>query len=169
MKKITLTLFVFLLFLACVSTDETTTEESSEEKTGNRIYLAIMDFKILSSEESLQGFAQDIPQTLTQAFLSSGTFKPVERKEMEKAVEELELSLSNLSDLETGLELGKFLGAKYILLGSMMKNGDEAKITWRLIETETTLIFETGTIRGLYENIFDLEEQLARQLEEKFN
>lgn len=152
--------FLFFLILACSLL-------YGEEKKFD--YVAIMDFKVLSSEEAYGILAEEIPQTLTLAFRESKYVRAVERQEMEKILGELKLSMSGLTDEETALEVGRILNAKYILLGSLTVLLDNVRINCRLIATETSEIVFTDSVRGNAADIFDLEDVLSARLEEHFS
>ncbi len=108
----------------------------------------------------------DIPQTLTQAFVSSPYIKPLERLEFNTLVEELKLSMSGMTDEEAALQVGRVLGAEYILLGSFIKIGSQVKINCRIIHTETGEITIATSVRGKYESLFDIQDELADKIEE---
>jgi len=134
--------------------------------TDTRAYVAILDFQILSSEKDLAVLAAEIPQALSAAFLKGPSLKPVERQELEKALKELELASSDAVDAGTAQQIGRILGAKYLLLGSLTKLASTAKISYRLVRTETGEIVQADSIRGKFDDLFDLEDKLARKVEE---
>jgi TolB-like protein len=136
------------------------------EETERRAYVAILDFQILASEKDLAVLASEIPQALSAAFLKGRALKPVERQELEKALKEMELSSSEAVDARTAQQIGKLLGAKYLLLGSLTKLAATAKINYRLVRTETGEIVQADSVRGKFEELFDLEDLLAAKVEE---
>ncbi len=148
-----------------------TTQKQGEKTTqvqkfkGKAAYVAISDFSILAADKSLGFLATEIPNDLASGFAKGGLIKPVERQELDKAMKELKLSMSGLTDEEYSVKAGKLLGAKYILLGSMSKIGNQIKISCRLIETETAQIVYTESVRGLYSNLFDVEDNLKNKIE----
>jgi TolB-like protein len=136
------------------------------EEADRRAYVAILDFQILSSEKDLAVLAAEIPQALSAAFLKGKYLKPVERQELEKALKEIELASSDAVDAKTAQQIGKLLGAKYLLLGSLTKLAATAKISYRLVRTETGEIVQADSVRGKFDDLFDLEDLLARKVEE---
>lgn len=145
--------------------EEKVPSEAKAVKELKKIFVAVSNFQINTTEEELQGLARDIPQTLTEAFLKNRYLKPVERQEFERLFDEYKLSLQGLTDDETAVEVGKVLGAEYILLGSMIKVGASVKMNCRLVRTATSEIVFTDSVRGSYENLFDLEEELTLKVE----
>ncbi len=76
--------------------------------------------------------------------------------------------MTGLTDENYSLQAGKLLGAKYILTGNMSKIENQIKISCRLIETETARIVYTESSRGLYSELFDVEEDLKMKIESYF-
>ena len=180
MKKIiALGAILVLLSVSCKTTNppatdkgiqknETTKTETVEKFNGKAAYVAISDFSILAKDKSYNFLSTEIPNDLASGFAKGGLVKPVERQELDKAIKEIKLSMSGLTDEDYSLQAGKLLGATYILLGSMSKIGDQIKITCRLIETETSQIVYTESARGLYSNLFDVEDDLKGKIESYF-
>ncbi len=176
MKKIII-IVVFLSVLivfACQTTKnsdlidskkDTETVDSNETFTGDAAYVAISDFAILTSDNSLSFLATEIPNDLAGGFVKGGLVEPVERQELEKVIEELKLSMSGLTDDDYVLQAGKLLGAKYLLFGSLSKIGEQIKISCRLVETETSQIVYTESVRGMYTSLFEVEDDLREKIE----
>ena len=64
----------------------------------------------------------------------------VERDILDKLLEELKLSASELADPRTALRIGRLLSARLILTGYVMRMGDEKQVGIRITETETTAV-----------------------------
>ncbi len=181
MKKIFVAgaIYTLLILLGCQTTQnhpsKISTIQPSTKKTkpaqkfkGKAAYVAINDFSILAADKSLKFLATEIPNDLAAGFAKGGLIKPVERQELKKVMKELKLSMSGLTDEEYSVKAGKLLGAKYILLGSMSKIGNQIRISCRLIETETAQIIYTESARGLYNNLFNVEDELKKKIETFF-
>ena len=70
----------------------------------------------------------------------SGRVQVVERAILDKLLEELRLSSSELADPAAALKIGRILSAKLIATGSIIKDGKDWLVNLRMIETETTSI-----------------------------
>ncbi len=174
MKKIMLLISFGLIIFGCQTTEDselTETETDSESSVpqkmfeGEPAYVAISDFAILASDDSLSFLSTEIPNDLAGGFAKGGLVKPVERQELEKVMDELKLSMSGLTDDDYALQAGKLLGAKYLLFGSLSKIGEQIKISCRLIETETSQIIYTESSRGMYSELFNVEDELKNKIE----
>jgi CHAT domain-containing protein len=71
---------------------------------------------------------------------STKKMQVVEREVLDKLLQELKLSSSQLADPANALKVGKILSAGIISTGSIVRDGNEWQISLRLIETETTSV-----------------------------
>ncbi|MDD4818521.1 MAG: CsgG/HfaB family protein [Victivallaceae bacterium] len=74
------------------------------------------------------------------ALAESGSADLVERAELDKALEELHLSASGLTDRDSQLKLGRLIGAKILVTGSIFKSGDKTFVVVKLIGAETSRV-----------------------------
>lgn len=179
MKKIVFTSLISIIFIlsscqtslnSTVSKDKKNIETTDTTETfkGEPAYVAISDFSILTADKSLDFLSTEIPNDLAEGFAKGGLIKPVERQELEKVIAELKLSMTGLTNDDYSLQAGKLLGAKYMLFGSLSKIGEQIKINCRLVETETAQIIYTESSRGMYNDIFNVEDELTEKIEKFF-
>jgi serine/threonine protein kinase/Flp pilus assembly protein TadD len=62
--------------------------------------------------------------------------------------------------------IGKELGVRYILEGSVRRFQDNLRITAQLIDVESDTQLWAGTYKGKLEDVFDIQEQVAKQIVE---
>ncbi|MBN1410926.1 MAG: hypothetical protein JW969_08775 [Spirochaetales bacterium] len=74
----------------------------------------------------------------------TGGFTLVERKELDKALEELELSLSSIVDEKTAVQVGRISGAAYILLPSLILEEKTYYLSMRIISVQTANVVRTS-------------------------
>ena len=77
-----------------------------------------------------------LQEKLTTAFIKAKHFKVVERTQLEQALKELKIEASGLVDQKYQKELGKLVGAGYILLGTISEARQVTSIDCRLISIE---------------------------------
>ncbi len=89
------------------------------------------------------------PQTVAELLETSldDSFTKVTRRDLDKAIEELNLQNSDLFEKSTSSKLGSFVGARYIITGNIQKIGEGISITARCIEVETGKIVKDGRIQ----------------------
>ena len=71
-------------------------------------------------------------------FINSSNYDMVDRADIDKAIAEINFSLSGLVDDNTAASLGKFLGAQVIAFGDMPELGStRQRLVYRALEVET--------------------------------
>ena len=99
---------------------------------------------------------------LTALLQEKGRVQVVEREVLEKLLEELKLSATDLADPGRALEVGKILSARLIATGSVMRYGAEVQVAIQLTETETTSIM--AAITESARDINELAEKTAGKI-----
>jgi len=82
--------------------------------------VAVMDFESVGSEEHLGKAVAEIMRT---ELINTGQFRVLERSQLYRALSEQKLQKSGLIDNKSVVELGKLLGANFIIIGSVVKMG----------------------------------------------
>lgn len=67
----------------------------------------------------------------------SGTFRVIERAQLETALSEIQLSDVPIFDRDTARQLGKFLGVDTLIVGEITPIGDSVRVDARMIDVET--------------------------------
>ncbi len=118
------------------SMDQPPRELPGDGWTSQPLTLWIMDFS--TQGYSLQeGEDTILTAGLTDYILQNGRIELVERALLDKLMEELKLSSTNLVDRRTALALGKLVAARMMLSGKIVYAGPQTQVSMRLIETET--------------------------------
>lgn len=96
--------------------------------------VAVLDFDSIGSEEHLGKAVSEIMRT---ELISTGQFRVLERSQLDKALTEQKLQQSGIIDNKSVVELGKLLGANFIIIGSVVKMGSAYTINSRMIDMKT--------------------------------
>jgi formylglycine-generating enzyme required for sulfatase activity len=87
---------------------------------------------------------------------------------LEQVLKEQEFQLTGAVDSETAIEIGRFVGASLVVIGSIVKTGDVYTINSRFIDVETGIAKVGQNIRGQGENqISNMVHQLALIIADK--
>lgn len=97
--------------------------------------VAIVDFEGIGISESE---ARALTQRLTSEIVEIGKFTIVERSEMKKLLDEQKFQYSGCVDTKCAVEIGKLLGAKSMLVGTISKLGNSYSVDSRLIDVKTS-------------------------------
>ena len=99
-----------------------------------REYIAIIDFEGISVSEA---DAKALTQRLTSEMIALEVYQVLERSEMKRLLSEQKFQYSGCVNLKCAVEIGKMIGAKYMVVGSVSKVGYTYAIDSRLIDVET--------------------------------
>jgi serine/threonine protein kinase/tetratricopeptide (TPR) repeat protein len=137
--------------------------------------------------ESLQGARRDIESTPVQApmkaiaVLPFGNISPDKESDYfsDGLTEELIINLSRLKDIRvvprtTSMQykgttkevktIGRELGTRYILAGSVRKFQDNLRIVVELVDIEADAQLWAETYKGKLADVFDIQEQVSKQI-----
>lgn len=172
MKK---TLFPLLMLLGCaVFADPAPAAPAHSGEVLAVPTVAILPFEARERGAEAVDAGKSVAELLTVALMESGCADLVERAELEKALNELQLSAVGLTDKESQVKLGKFVGAKILITGSLFRSGDKNYLVAKVIGTETSRVLGssvsgtdefTGMVPELASKLSAiLEKQSARLL-----
>lgn len=121
--------------------------------------------------EELQPLTKGSQDMLIGELAANGEIRVVERDQIQKIIDELKLSQSDLADKSTAVRIGKLLGAHHMIAGTFITNGKGTmKMTARVFSTETSEIefpnpkFKDNTVTGKTDDFMELINQLAGKL-----
>jgi len=134
-----------------------TAPPQSEDKTEDPILdsipvekIAILPFKDTAIGGSTTGYGEAVSEMITTSFISTKIFEVIERAQIKKILEEQQFSISGSVDSDTAIELGRLLGVKYLVIGSVAHLGTIFEIDVRMIHTDSGkgIIAESATSNG---------------------
>lgn len=88
----------------------------------------------------------------------------VERDKLEAVLGELRLQRTAAFDPATRSKLGKLVGARYLISGSMLSVAPDVRIDARLTDVTTGVDVTAASVRGAPDRLFDLEQELVAKL-----
>jgi DNA-binding beta-propeller fold protein YncE/TolB-like protein len=134
-----------------------------------RMRIAIVDFDTMGGDFKVTDLGSIVAEWLITSFVQSGRFEVVERSQLQKILEEQKLAVTGLVAQDTAVKLGKVLGVKVIISGTLIKIGEAIEINSRLIDTQDGAIIKAEKRRA--ERFAELEravEDLATQIKGDF-
>ena len=110
---------------------------SSSLSTAARPNLAVFTFDETSPQKSLQGWGASLAEMLTTALINSGRYRIIERKQLQKVLEEQALGQSGALDSETAVVVGKILSLDAVVVGSISTLTSALEADARILNVET--------------------------------
>jgi TolB-like protein len=155
---------------------KTSQEAAIPQIAGNRLKqasinrgdsFAVLPFVVLSSDSRYnqlsQGFAENLPYYL----VNSQAVKVIERTQMDKAIQEMRLGMTGIVDNSTAQAIGKVLGAKYVVIGSVEIFGDHVEINCRVLQVQSSVNILVEKVSGTVDDLFTLRNDLGQRISEQ--
>jgi curli biogenesis system outer membrane secretion channel CsgG len=92
----------------------------------------VMPFVYSAPQPEYASSVQGLQASLTAALFKTEKIRLVERQRMEAVAAELKLAMTGLTDANSAMQLGKQLGAKYVIMGSV--TALSVKDEWRSVK-----------------------------------
>ena len=129
-----------------------------------QVTIGVLEFQSLNEEAKKDQLGKMISEIFTTSLVDSRAFKIIEREQLNKVIQELELKQSGM--VETAAQAGKLLGANAVITGSVMKIGNILRIDARIIDTGTALVISAETNTGGYDlvEIGRMADKIVRDL-----
>lgn len=144
----------FIFASALISADSLTT-------------IAVMDFKnnSLFEKEKHESLAKGLAEILITELSQVQEIQVVERQQLHAIIEEMQLAQSGLISENASLQVGKLLGAKFLVLGSFMAApGNTIRIDARIVEVETGKTLMGEKSQGKDKEILKLINKLTQAI-----
>lgn len=146
--------FLFALLLLPTMVHATTAEPTK---------LAVLYFEN-SGNPDLQPLRLGLAQMLITDLSGTGNYDVVERSRINELLGELELQKTSAVDQSTAVNMGKLVGAHYLVMGSYFEMMGTLRLDARVVEVETGRVVSVGT-SGPAKQLFALEKDLAGSIE----
>lgn len=153
-------LIIFLIFLLMLQSFFASTTIGQ----GINPVIAVAEFQNSTGRQELEFMGNSVPAILTTDLSKTGLITIVERRKINQIAEEQRFSLSGMVDERMAKEVGRLLGADYLVTGAVIKLGSDIRIDVTLIDITSGQI--TGFSQtGRDENVIHaLSESIIKHL-----
>ena len=122
--------------------------------------VAVIPFTNISGRPDDAWIGDGFAETVTADLESQARFAVIARERVQMASSGLGAGF----DDSALLELGRELGARWVVAGGYQRIGDQLRITARLVDTGSGTVARTLKADGTLDQIFDLQDRIARDL-----
>jgi TolB-like protein len=130
----------------------------------DRHIVAVLYFDNHTGEARYDALGKGIAEMLITDLSGIPYLRLVERARLQDLLNEVEFSRSDHADPETALEIGRFLAAEYVVIGSFVESSPQIRVDSRVIRTETGEILRSTSSSGSEEEFFAIHDALAHGL-----
>lgn len=113
-----------------------TADKADAEVTPFAHPVAVLPFDGRGREFAEDGTGKSVAELVSVGLMENGV-NTVERAEIEKIIDELNLSAVGLTDKDSQTKIGRMTGAKILVTGSVFKSGSKTFVVAKIIGTET--------------------------------
>jgi TolB-like protein len=101
--------------------------------------------------------------TVTEVSANPGV-RVVERAQLQQILQVQNLGHEGRVDSTSLVQIGKLIGARYMVTGTLYDMHGNLRIDTRIFDVETSQILKTESVRGKWEDLYDMVPRLAQQL-----
>jgi TolB-like protein len=131
--------------------------------------IAVLDFEQRGDAFKTQDMGGIVAEWFTTAMVKDGRFQVVERALLKQIIEEQKLGMSGLIDTGSTAQLGKILGVKTIISGSVLLFQDYVEVNARIINVNTGSIVAAENLRSANpEKLKEAIENLTAKIVKNF-
>ncbi|MFH0785045.1 MAG: FlgO family outer membrane protein [Pseudomonadota bacterium] len=149
--------FIFICFLLTFLFILFDTSCNAEFK---KTKIAVLDFELKGDNFKTKDMGGIVAEWFTTSLVQDGRFQVVERAMLKKIIDEQKLGMSGLIDENSSSQLGKILGVKTIISGSVLQLHNAIEVNARIINVSTGSIVAAENLRS--SNTDNLKETIER-------
>jgi len=130
--------------------------------------LAVLDFEIGAAmgqpHEDYDALRRGLASLTVSEVAANPGVRVVERAQLQQILQEQNLGHEGRVDSMSLARVGKLIGARYMVTGTLYDMRGNLRIDTRLFDVETSQILKTESVRGKWDDLFDMVPRLAQQL-----
>jgi len=128
--------------------------------------IAVLDFSnnSIMEKEKYASLTSGLAEILITELGKVKSLQVVERKKINEIIKEMQLAQSGLISEETGVTVGKLLGAKYLVFGSYMVFDKKIRVDIRIVEVETGLTIKAEEVTNKTSKMFEIIQELSEKI-----
>jgi TolB-like protein len=129
--------------------------------------VAVLDFQLQGENFDSKDLGTIVAEWFITAMVREGRFDVIERRMLEKILNEQKLAMTGVVDANSATQIGKLLGVKVIISGSVMKLKDVTEVNARIIDVESASIIAAESIKStstakLQDLVIEMSEKIIK-------
>ncbi len=127
--------------------------------------IAVLDFQMQGEQTNSKDMGKIVAEWLITGLVETGRFDVIERRLLEKLLEEQKLGVTGAIDPTSAAQLGKILGVRIIVSGTVTSLEGYTEINARLINVDSASIIAAEKVRaGSAEKLRDLVTKITEKI-----
>jgi len=124
--------------------------------------IAVMSFDNLTRNGSDDWIGEGIAETVTSDLKNLGGLSVISRTQVFEGLKNL--PAAHTADNRAAIELGRHLGASWVVTGAYQRLGPRVRITAQVVDMATAALIKTLKIDGAVDEIFELQDRIVFEL-----
>jgi TolB-like protein len=159
---------VLVVGAAGARAQQAATTPAAAPQQDTRPGLAVLDFEIGLAmgqpREDYDALRRGLASlTVTEVAANPGV-RVVERAQLQQILQEQNLGHEGRVDSMSLARIGKLIGARYMVTGTLYDSHGNLRLDTRVFDVETSQILKTESVRGKWDELYDMVPRLAQQL-----
>jgi TolB-like protein len=121
------------------------------------------------AKEDFDALEQGLAAMLMSELAANPSARVVERRELQRLIEEQSLGASGRVEDATAARIGKLVGARYVVKGTFVDFYGDFRLDLHLVNGETGEVVKTVTERMRRDHLFDIIKAAAQRLMQETN
>ncbi|MCA1825473.1 MAG: tetratricopeptide repeat protein [Myxococcales bacterium] len=134
------------------------------QKESQLVTVAVAPFRTEGLDPSMQWLGKSFADALLNRLQKARSVRVVEREFLDQVLAEMKLQSSSLIDEKSAVAVGRILGAKVIVFGSVAVLGDDALARARIVGVERAELLGSGEAQGAVKQLFAIQADLGKQV-----
>jgi TolB-like protein/predicted Ser/Thr protein kinase len=126
--------------------------------------VAVLTFANLTGNPTDEWVGQGMAESLTADFAKVRGLKTIPREQMFDVQRELSNAQGRLVDERQSIELGRRLGATWVVGGAVQRLGERVRVTAQTIAVDEARTVSSVKLDGTMDGIFELQDRLIEEL-----
>jgi TolB-like protein len=139
-------------------------EVAPENRPGIAVFPFYNGGSIGATREDLDALQIGLQQMMLTELAQNPSLRVVERSTIRELIEEQNLAATGRVDARTAAQVGKIVGARYVVTGVFMDISGDFRMDGRVVDVETSEVLRAQEVRGRREKIYDLLVDLSARI-----
>jgi TolB-like protein len=125
--------------------------------------VAVLDFTglMMGQAGNSAPLGKAVSSMLTTELMGRSGLRVIERHQLQDLLTEQKLALSGRVDESTAVEIGKLLGAQYMIYGQVTSIATQLRMDMRAVDVETSEILEAQKMNASTDELLDVVVEMA--------
>lgn len=135
-----------------------------------RTKIAVLDFQVQGSQSENADLGKIVAEWFITALVQEGRFDVIERRLLDKVLDEQKIGISGIVDEGSASKIGKVLGAKIVITGTILEFQKIVEVNARIVDVESSSIIAAENVKSTAgaEKLEDLVVKMTKKIIEDF-